>query len=253
MIKGLYSAVSAMMMNAKRQEMLAHNISNMGTPGFKQVMSSALDFIKTPVVNSPGGILKENTQQYVGMLGLGVQNGPQFTDFSQGALDNTGNPLDLALQGDGFFTVKTPEGTRYTRDGRFLRDAQNNLVTVDGNQVLGKNNQPIKLPDGDVSVTADGTINSGAATVGKLAIGFFQNPDQELVRSKGNLFSGPAQPTGKGVPQVAQGVLEASNADPTSLMTEMTEIARSYEIAQKMVQNEDELTGKAIATLGRMA
>ncbi len=227
MIKGLYSAVSAMVMNAKRQEMLAHNISNMQTPGFKQVMSSVEDFIKTPVVYSPGGILKENMLQYVGMLGLGVQSGPQYTDFSQGALDLTGNPLDLALQGDGFFTVKTPLGTRYTRDGRFLRDAQNNLVTVDGNMVLGQNGQPIKLPDGDINVAADGTLNSGATVVSKLGIAFFQNPDQELVRSEGNLFSGPAQPTGKGAPQLAQGALESSNADPTSLMTEMSDIAPS--------------------------
>jgi flagellar basal body rod protein FlgG len=224
----------------------------MQTPGFKQVMASVRDFTSTPVVYSPGGILKENTLQYVGMLGLGVESGPQFTDFSQGALDNTGNPLDLAMQGDGFFTVKTPQGTRYTRDGRFLRDAQNNMVTVDGNQVLGQNNQPIKLPDGDISVATDGTLNSGTTAIGKLAIAFFQNPDQELARTEGNLFTGPATPTGKGAPQVAQGALESSNADPTSLMTEMTEIARSYEAAQKMVQNEDELTGKTIATLGRV-
>jgi flagellar basal-body rod protein FlgF len=251
MIKGMYSAVSAMIMNANRQEILSHNISNMQTPGFKTILSTIEDFTQTPVVYSPGATLKESSLDYVGMLGLGVKSGIQLTDFSQGALLTTGNPLDLALQADGFFTVKTPDGIRYTRDGRFLRDAQNTLSTVEGFQVLDKNGQPIKLPDGDISVGPDGTIYSGANVVAQLGIGVFKDPEQELTRTRGNMFSGPAKSTAKGNPAVVQGALEGSNANPTSMMADMTEIVRSYEMAQKMVQNEDELTGKTIASLGR--
>ena len=251
MIKGLYSAVSAMIMNANRQEILSHNISNMQTPGFKTILTSVEDFRDTPVVYSPGASLKESSLDYIGMLGLGTKNGIQTTDFSQGALLTTGNPLDLALQADGFFTIQTPDGTRYTRDGRFLRDAQSTLSTVEGFQVLDKAGKPIKLPDGDVSVGPDGTIYSGTTTVAQLGITIFKDPEQELVRARGNLFTGPAQSTGTGAPHVVQGALEGSNANPTSLMADMTEIVRSYEMAQKMVQNEDELTGKTIASLGR--
>lgn len=251
MIKGLYSAVSAMIMNANRQEILSHNIANMQTPGFKTILTTVEDFMKTSVVYSPGASLKESSLDYIGQLGLGVQSGIQLTDFTQGALLTTGNPLDLALGADGFFTIKTPDGIRYTRDGRFLRDAKNTLSTVEGFQVLGKNNQPIVLPDGDVSVGPDGTITSGTNIVAQLGIAVFKDPEQELIRTRGNLFSGPAQSTGTAAPQVVQGALEGSNANPTSMMADMTEIVRSYEMAQKMVQNEDELTGKTIASLGR--
>jgi flagellar basal-body rod protein FlgF len=252
MIKGLYSAVSAMVMNANRQEILSHNIANMQTPGFKTILTTVEDFMNTPVVYSPGASLKESTLDYIGRLGLGVKNGIQMTDFSQGALLTTGNQLDMALQAEGFFTVSTPDGIRYTRDGRFLRDAQSTLSTVEGYPVLAANGQPIRLPDGDISVGPDGTLYSGTTVVAKLGIATFKDPEQELVRTRGNLFSGPAQSTGQGAaPQVVQGALEGSNANPTTLMADMTEIVRSYEMAQKMVQNEDELTGKTIASLGR--
>jgi flagellar basal-body rod protein FlgG len=251
MIKGLYSAVSAMVMNANRQEILSHNISNMQTPGFKSIMTTIEDFRNNPVVYSPGASLREPTLDYIGTVGLGVKNGIQLTDFSQGALLSTGNQLDLAFQSQGFFTIRTPDGIRYTRDGRFLRDAQGVLSTVEGFQVLNSGGQPITLPEGNISVGADGTIYSGTTTVARLGLAIFANPEAELVRTRGNYFSGPAQSTGTGAASVSQGVLEGSNANPTSLMTDLVEVVRSYEMAQKMVQNEDEITGKTIASLGR--
>jgi len=129
MIKGLYSAVSAMVMNAARQQVLSHNIANMETPGFKQIFTSVNDFMQKQAVYANGA---SGSPNYVGMLGLGSQIGREFVDFEQGALQETENPLDFAIrQGNGFFRVQTPDGVRYTRDGRFLRDADNNLVTVE--------------------------------------------------------------------------------------------------------------------------
>jgi flagellar basal body rod protein FlgG len=252
MIKGLYAAVSSMLVNSTRQQTLAHNIANMQTPGFKEVLSTVRDFIKTPVQYSPGNLLQDSSLTFIGNLGLGAQSGPDVTDYTQGGMQSTGNPYDVALQGDGFFQVRTPEGVRYTRDGRFLRDAQNNLVTVEGFNVLNQNGQPIRLADGTLSIAADGILAVNGAQAGKLGISFFKDPRAELTRARGNLFSGPAQSTAAGKPQVAQGYLEASNANPTHLMAEMVEVARSYEAAQKMVQNEDELLGKSIASLGRI-
>jgi flagellar basal-body rod protein FlgF len=251
MIKGLYSAVSAMVMNAARQQVLSHNISNLQTPGFKQILTTAQDFMQNQAVYS-NGFSAEGTVDYLGLLGLGTQAGEEFIDFEQGALQDTGNPLDLALQGNGFFTVDTPDGQRYTRDGRFLRDADNNLVTVDGFQVLDDAGQPIQLPDGDVSVAPDGAISVNGQAVATLGIGIFANPQTELQHTEGNLFTGPAASTGDEVPRVVQGYLEMSNANPSQLMTQLVEVARSYEAAQKLVQNQDELLGKAIASLGRI-
>src|SRR5574342_640757 len=109
MIKGLYSAVSAMVMNAYRQQVLSHNIANMQTPGFKQILTTAQDFMQNQAVYSTG-YTANGKIDYVGLLGLGTQTGDEYIDFEQGALQDTGNPLDLALQGNGYFTVDTPDG-----------------------------------------------------------------------------------------------------------------------------------------------
>jgi flagellar basal-body rod protein FlgF len=251
MIKGLYSAVSAMVMNANRQQVLSHNIANLQTPGFKQILTTAQGFMQQQDVYSTGQN-PGRTIDYLGQMGLGTQPGPEYIDYEQGALQHTGNPLDLALQANGFFTVKTPEGNRYTRDGRFQRDAANTLVTVDGFQVLDNAGQPITLPDGEVGVGADGAISVNGAAVATLGIGVFTNPRTDLQHTDGNLFTGPAASTSQDAPQVVQGSLETSNADPSLLMTQLVEVARSYEAAQKLVQNQDELLGKAIASLGRI-
>jgi flagellar basal body rod protein FlgG len=251
MIKGLYSAVSAMVMNAARQQVLSHNIANMQTPGFKQILTTAEDFMQNQSVYSSDNTLNGSVD-YIGKLGLGTQIGPEFIDFGQGALQSTGNQLDFALQGNGFFNVKTPDGNRYTRDGRFLRDAGNTLVTVDGFQVLDDAGQPIQLPEGEISVTSDGAVSVNGTAVAKLGIGVFANPPTDLQHTEGNLFTGPTASTSQDAPQVAQGYLETSNANTAQLMTQLVEVARSYEAAQKLVQNQDELLGKTIASLGRI-
>ena len=251
MIKGLYSAVSAMVMNASRQQVLSHNIANLQTPGFKQILTTAQDFMQNQAVYSRGNG-GNGPINYIGSLGLGTQIGKEYIDFEQGALQDTGNQLDLALQGNGFFHVKTPDGNRYTRDGRFIRDAKNTMVTVDGFQVLDNAGQPIQLPDGNVSVAPDGAISVNGTAVATLGIGVFTNPDTDLQHTEGNLFTGPAASTSQDVSQVEQGYLETSNANPSQLMTQLVEVARSYESAQKLVQNQDELLGKTIASLGRI-
>ena len=251
MIKGLYSAVSGMIMNAARQQVLSHNIANLQTPGFKQILSTVDDYKQAQDVYSPQNTPK-TSMEYLGQLGLGSQIGREFIDFSQGALMDTGNPLDMAIQGNAMFKVKTPDGNRYTRDGRFIRDVDNNLVTIEGFQVLDSAGQEINLPDGDVSVATDGTISVNGTEVAQLGFGVFENPDDELQHTNGNYFTGPDASSSDEVPQFVQGYLEASNANPSQLMTQLVEVARSYEAAQKLVQNQDELLGKTIATLGRL-
>jgi flagellar basal-body rod protein FlgF len=253
MIKGFYSAVTGMLVNANRQQVIAHNIANMQTPGFKEVLNTVEDWAETSVEFSPGNLLKDPATTYVGELGLGAKSGTEVVNYEQGGLMRTDNLLDMAIEGDGFFRVRTSEGVRYTRDGRFIRDAQNNLVTVEGYNVLDANNQPIKLPEGTLGVSPQGALTVNGAAAGQLGLSVFKDPRTELQRTEGNIFSGPAQSTATTQPKVVQGVLEMSNADPTRLMTEMVEVARSYEAAQKMVQNQDELLGKAISTLGRVA
>ena len=251
MIKGLYSAVSAMVMNAAPQQVLSHNIANLQTPGFKQVLTTVEDFMQNQSVYTSENSLNQSVD-YIGTLGLGTQIGAEYIDFEQGALLDTGNPLDFALEGNGYFRVKTPDGNRYTRDGRFLRDADNTLVTIEGFQVLDDAGQAIQLPDGDISVGPDGALSVNGTAVAQLGIGVFANPDTDLQHTEGNLFTGPAASTSQDVPRVVQGYLEGSNANPSQLMTQLVEVARSYEAAQNIVRNQDELLGRTIASLGRI-
>jgi len=252
MIKGFYAAVSSMIVNSYKQQVLSQNISNLETPGFKQVLTTAKDFMQTSVLYSPGNVLMDARLDAIGQVGLGADLGAEKIDFTQGGLQSTENPYDLAIQGNGFFRLQTPEGIRYTRDGRFIRDAANTLVSVVGVTVLNSNNQPITLPIGAFSVGPDGVIEVNDQQVGQLGISTFADPWTELVQDGGNKFSGPAQSTGEDDWQIAQSYLEMSNSNPTYLMTEMIQVARSYETAQKMVQNQDELLGKTIASLGRI-
>jgi flagellar basal-body rod protein FlgF len=252
MIKGLYSAVSGMMMNAAKQQVLSQNIANLNTPGFKQILATAEGFMQSQDVYSPQDASEVSGLTLLGQMGLGSQISQEYIDFTQGALQGTGNSMDFALQGNGFFKIKTADGDRYTRDGRFLRDVNNNLVTVDGNKVLDKTGKEIKLPEGDITVAPDGTLSVNGTVATQLGIGVFTDPKTELQHTSGNLFSGPAASTSKEIPQVVQGFTEASNADPAQLMTQLVEVARSYEASQKLVQNQDELLGKAIASIGRL-
>ncbi|KAA3648387.1 MAG: flagellar hook-basal body protein [Chloroflexi bacterium] len=248
MIKGFYAAASAMLANLTRQEHLSHNIANIDTPGFKQVMTSMDDFVETGIYYpQPGNI----NHSYLGNLGLGVESSPAITDFSEAGLQHTGQPLDLAINGNGFFQVETDNGTRYTRDGRFSRDAEGQLVTVDGYLVLDNNEAPITIDPGLIAVGPDGSISVNGVQAGQIGIAGFEDPAVELTAAEGNLFEATGGATSIEVGSMQQGFLEGSNADPARLTTQMVQVARAYEAAQRLVQSQDELLGRAISTLGR--
>ncbi|MBL8058361.1 MAG: flagellar hook-basal body protein [Anaerolineales bacterium] len=260
MIKGLYAAASAMLAGLTRQNIISHNLANIDTPGFKQVLTSLDDFVDTPVSTHTRAagwftpLRLVNQPRALGDLGLGVETIEPVTDFEDGALRQTSQPLDLALNGAGFFRVQTPDGERYTRDGRFLRDAGGTLVTVDGFQVLNAAGAPITLPEGTVSVAGDGTLAVNGQAAGQLGLAAFTDPATELSRdpTNGNLFTAAGAPTGTVAGTVVQGYLETANINPAQLMTQMVSVGRAYEAAQRLVQTQDDLLGRAIATISRL-
>ncbi len=251
MIKGLYAAASAMITGVYRQQAVAHDVANVNTPGFKQILTSLDEFDLTSAYTQS---TRNNVNQitYLGNMGLGVMAAPETTDFAQGTLKNTDSPLDLAISGDGFFRIRTPEGDRFTRDGRFSKDATGQLVTVDGNLVLSANGQPIKLAEGDPTISTNGEIFVNGVAGGTIGLAYFADLST-LTRSDENTFTSTAAPATTGGGTIIQNTLEQSNVDSAQLMTQMIEISRSYQAAQKMVQNQDELLGKAISTLGRVS
>lgn len=251
MIKGLYAAASSMVANLTRQSTLSHNIANMDTPGFKQIMVSMDDFMNTSVVLPQGSSHAASNSMYIGDLGLGTQTDVESTDFSQGGLRETGETLDFAVHGEGFFRVMTPDGERYTRDGRFSRDTDGNLVTVDGYKVLDDSGAEINIPLGTVSVASDGAIQVDGTDAGKIGIASFVDPEAELTRDVSNTFIADGAPTGEEIGSIQQGYLEMSNANSADLMTQMVAVSRAYEAAQSLVQTQDELLGKTISYLGK--
>jgi flagellar basal-body rod protein FlgF len=262
MLKGIYAAASAMIVGLNRQTVISHNIDNLDTPGFKEILTSMDDYLETEVsekslTNGSSSSLPFNENQgihklrRIGDLGLGVMNNPETTNFDQGSLEITNQPLDLAIEGAGFFRVQTPDGIRYTRDGRFIRDAAGTLVTVDGYSVLGKNGAPIKLTDGDISIKSDGTISIAEKTVGQIDLVAFKEPAKELTRDLPNTFKADGSPTSTEIGRMEQGSLETTNVDTAKLMTQMISTTRAYEAAQQLMKVQDDLLGKSIASLGR--
>lgn len=178
-------------------------------------------------------------------------------NYAVGESRPTGNPLDMAVQGGGFFALLTPEGeTVYTRDGSFLRNAEGTLVSKQGYTVVGEEG-PLTLPleDGPLAILPDGTITQNDQKSGRIPLFEFAEPAK--LEERGNHhFSDPENEAGLRPAtgsKILQGYLESSNVEPLKEMVNMIAISRSYEAAQKLITTVDELKGKAIQTLGNPA
>lgn len=267
MIKGMYAAASAMVAGLNRQAVLSHNIANVDTPGFKQVLMALDDYkytsvtaarndvVSLPVMQTLSGVIGAKTNlNWVGTLGLGVETTPEKIDFAQGNLIQTNQPLDLAIEGQGFFRAQTPDGERYTRDGRFLADVNGTLVTSDGHPVLSVDGGQITIPNVPseaIAVLSDGTVMVNGETIAQIDLVTFENPEQDLQRDSSNYFIALAAPGGEEQGRIHQYFVESANVNLTDVMTQLMSVARTYEAAQQLVSVQDELLGRAISTLGR--
>ncbi len=215
MADGIYLSGAAMVSQQARQEALVNNIANSSTPGYK----AAHVFVD---------VLREVS----GDIRAAGRNERQYIDFSQGSLKPTGRDLDLALQGEGFFVVQTPDGERFTRDGNFTLDGGGTLVTQDGFPVAADGG-PITLQNGPVEVTEDGEFLVNGLSVGKLLIRNFADP--AALRREGSGLFGPRpdaplheiEPDAK----VAQRSLEDSNVEEGSEMMRMMALIKQFEAA----------------------
>lgn len=267
MIKGLYSAVSAMITGLDRQSLITHNAANINTPGFKQIMMTMEEFNQTGVFKAQSTINNANPFagtvgfdenrfvdiNYIGSHGLGVETALEQTNLKQGAMLNTEEPLDLAIEGSGYFKLQTPDGMVYTRDGRFNLNANREVVSVEGYYLMDENDQIITVPDGSIiEVDVNGSIYIDNTEVTKVTLSSFENELEALERFNDNTFTANIEPDGENIGKITQGYLEASNVDIAQLMTQMVSVVRSYEAAQQLVTIQDELLGRSISTLGRV-
>lgn len=239
MDRGLYIAAGGMVAEQLRQDQLANDLANASTPGYKPERAAQESF---------GDVLLANRQtgQPIGSIGLGVDVSRVGVDLTQGPLRETDEPLDVALQGEGFLVVQTPDGNRYTRDGQLSQDAQGRLVTASGLPVLGDGGQPIAIPAGaKPEIAADGTVTAGGRTVGKLALVTLQNP----VKQGDGLFAGTAGQAPAGT-TFRQGYLEGSAVDPAKAMVDMMVSMRSYESSQRVIHALDDSLHQATTVAG---
>ncbi len=251
MIRGIYTALSGLNVHEIKQSILANNIANIDTPGFKR---DAFSVGGQSDVARLFRFVSGGSPTFIGELPLSVQPQATFsTDFSQGRLEATGNPFDLAIDGEGFFVVETPEGPAYTRAGNFTRGADGRLVTLSGYPVQGEAGDIVLPERGEVLVDEEGNVHAGGELVGRLRIVRF--PDPQLLEKRGeNLFRAPEGVT----PQEAtgytirQGFLEKANIDIVEVMVRMIEALREYELTQRAVVAQDETLQKAVNEIPRL-
>jgi flagellar basal body rod protein FlgG len=239
MIRGIYTAASALRAAATHQGRLAHNLANLQTTGFKQILTPRQAY-QSQRMNRFGEHY-ELTLASVGKLENGLLIPNEIIDLSPGELIATDRTLDLAISGEGFFRVQTPNGERYTRDGSFHRDSQGQLVTRDGYQLLNSKGQVIILPQGDLVVTQTGALSVNGEYVGQIGLANFADQNQ-LVAENNNLFRGiaPQQIPAEEM-NIRQGYLESSNVDENSQVVEMMRILRLYKASQNTIQIQDRL------------
>lgn len=252
MIRGLYTAASGMLAAMRRMEFVTNNIANAQTVGFKQDRTALSTFDELMILQD-GSPTPGSTGSELGELGMGAVAEEPIIDFTQGALQETGRALDLALEGPGFFTVQTPDGLRYTRDGGLTRDALGRLTTTEGFLVLAEDGNPIEIPPGTLTASQDGTLRVEGQEIGRLALVEF-TLEQPLRKVGSNLFAPRVEgdePRPSASTAVHQGFVEASNVDMAGAQTTMLELQRAYQASQRLIQYQDQLVGRAVNEIAR--
>lgn len=224
---GLYIAASGMLAQQVREDQLANDLSNSSTPGYKSDSSVQSDF---------GSMLLSNTAtgQQIGSINTGVELGSPVTNLTPSTLYSTSQPLDFGIAGQGFFGVRTPQGTRYTRDGQFQENAQGLLVDGQGNPVLSQNGATI-------TVSAQGTVPASS-------LGVFNVTG--VAKQGDNYFTGSAG--GKATGTVKQGELESSSVDSVNTMVNMISSLQTYQAGENTIQTIDSTMQESASSVGSL-
>lgn len=221
-----------------QMSVISNNIANMSTNGYKAERLLFRDYF----ARTAGG----DAVVFPERAGLHRMT-------NAGPIEQTSNPLDLALRGDGYFMIETPAGTRFTRNGHFALDDKGQLVNSQGHPVMAVGNRPIVFDQGtkDIMIAEDGTVSGDEKQVGKLRLVRFANP-QQLERQGGTLFKTDQEPLDASNAQVVQGHLEGANVTPVLEITRFMTVTGVYQTAKKLIDSEDERLRRAIQVLGAM-
>ena len=231
-----YLALNRQIGLRREMDMIANNVANLGTTGFRREGLVFAEFVRAA---APG--------ESVSMADLGAR----FASQRPGELAVTGGSLDLAIEGDGFFAVRAGEEMLLTRAGAFQRSPDGLLVTPAGAQVLDDGGAPIFVPPEGTSlvIAGDGTISSDGVPFGR--VGVVTVPPETLSRVGGTAFRSTAEPAPVEAPRLRQGALEGSNVEPVSEVARMIAVSRAYEQVQGLTKDTDERTRETLRRLGQ--
>jgi len=223
---GYYAAFSGWLARSQALDVAAGNLANAGTAGYR----AERDYFRSAILGPDVLDSQLNTT----VNAFGVLGGSRL-DLGQGALTPTGNPLDLAIEGDGFFAIQTKQGVRYTRDGQFERAQDGTLTTQAGEPVLDARDEPVRVPSGEIVVGTDGAVSVNGALAGRIAVYGFADGAQ-LTAEGGNRYSpvDGAQPAAA-AGAIHQGALESSNQDVIGGSLQLVLMQRQAEMMEKAV------------------
>lgn len=223
---GIYNAASAMMLRLNELDTIAQNLANAETPGYRALRLSFRSFGETLLWSINGAGNRPPAR-----LPLGVTLNRQSLNLQAGPLRPTSNPLDVAIDGDGWFVVQTPQGVRYTRKGNFTLSRDGTLVTVEGFPVLGDNNQPIRIPS-NAAVSSLRIAETGEIFAGSQRLGRFRTVSVQNLQPAGNGYYIGTNPQPINT-RIAQGMLEGSNVSVITDLVRMLNALRTYEMASR--------------------
>jgi flagellar basal-body rod protein FlgF len=225
---------------AKELQSVANNIANLSTTGYRREGVIFAEMVQSLPVE--GGSVAMTAAR------------ARYFDELQGALEETGGSLDLAVEGDGYFMVMTPQGERLTRAGAFTRNAEGIVVNMDGHPLLDEGGGEITIPfEGrSVGVSSDGTVSVDGAPVARIGLVTVEDRTK-LFREAGVLFRAEEAPVPVETGRILQGFLEQSNVNPVAELARMVEVQRAYESGQKLIDQEDERIRLVVRVLGQQA
>lgn len=244
MIRGLYISASGMLAGQTRLDTVAHNTANLNTTGYRRQEAAFAPCLETAVLRHGARL------EAIGRAGLGVTPVALVTDLSGGPVDHTSRSADLALEGDGFFTVERGGEFLYTRSGSFTVDAGGRLVSRSGDPVMGEQGV-LEVGDPNFTVTGDGRVLSAAGEeLDRLRLAAFADGERLTRTADGYLAAGEGQTVPVRHARVFQGFLEGANTNLAEEMVELTVAARTYAANQRMLRTHDTLLEKAINQVG---
>jgi len=251
MVYGIYQSAAGMIVNQYRQSVLANNLANLDTVGFKHDLS----VVRERRVETREDCLSCSlSDRVLDRMTGGSLVAPTVTTFEQGAIQVTGGALDVAIDGSGFFAVKDGSNTRYTRDGRFTVDGNGALVTAGGRPVLDEQGQPIDIPEearARLQIDANGSVRSGEEELGRIGLVDFADRAR-LCKVGSNLFDAAGTQAETVTPRFRTNSIESSTVDPTKAMVAMIEVSRAYEMNANLVGLADTTLGRAVNDIARI-